>query len=568
MDSLPSLLPLVIGVSGHRDLRPEDVEGLERGVTIILDEITETLPDLPVVLLSPLADGADRLVARLGLARGFALRVPLPMPIAEYETTFVDDASRKEFRELLERAEEVFEVAVSEVPDEWRTEARGNVRDEAYSAAGAYVVRHSQILIALWNGLDSGLAAGTGSVVRWALEGWTTGFERGAPGLDRGETALVAQLITPRRSNERTDGQPLAIRYRLPRDVTELDQAWSTLRATCERLRAFNRDATRLAATPGAAAASRPLLDDTVAATLSPGLRRSLALFHAADALAIRYQRFSGRTIATLFVGALLAVGAFEAYSHVFTELLPLLAAYAVLLAAAFALYGIARSREIEPRYLEYRALAEGLRVQIIWRLAGVGECVADQYLRRHRSEVQWIRIAILASGSAPEPRTGDASITRARIGVARERWVGAQREFYQRGAARSRHRRERWERAARIAFWLAVTVAMGELLVRATLRPEGFDFHLVHGGIALALVIAGLARGWSEKKGFAALARRYEAMATVFAGADRQIERASHEARVEDVQKLLREVGREALAENAEWLLLLRDHPMEVPGV
>jgi hypothetical protein len=567
MDSSPSLLPLVIGVTGHRDLRPEDTSDLQRSVATVLDEITAKLAGVPVVLLSPLAEGADRLVARVALDRQIALHVPLPMPIAEYETTFVDEASRKEFRELLERAEEVFEVAASELPAEWRTEASGNVRDEAYAAVGAYVVRHSQILVALWNGVDSGLAAGTDSVVRWALEGWTIGLERGAPGLDRGETALVAQIITPRVSDERTDGRPLAIRYRLPRDVTDLEQAWSTLRETCERLRSFNRDATRLAEDIPPGSASRPLLDEAASARLSTGLRRSLELFRSADTLAIRYQRRSGHTITILFVGVLLAVASFEAYSHVFTEKLPLLAAYTILLAVAFTVYGVARSREIEPRYLEYRALAEGLRVQIFWRLAGVGECVADHYLRRHRREVQWIRVAILAAGSAPEPRAVDPAVMHGRLEIVRSQWVEAQRNFYRRGAVRSGRQREYWELAARIAFWMAVILAVAELIVRTTLPAGGIDFHLMHGVIALALVIAGLARGWSEKKGFGALARRYGAMDSVFANADRQLERALREARIDDVQKLLREVGREALAENAEWLLLLRDHPLEVPG-
>jgi len=43
------------------------------------------------------------------------------------------------------------------------------------------------------------------------------------------------------------------------------------------------------------------------------------------------------------------------------------------------------------------RALAEGLRVQFYWNLAGLGESVSSNYMHRQRSELDWIRGAIRA---------------------------------------------------------------------------------------------------------------------------------------------------------------------------
>ncbi|MBI1247516.1 hypothetical protein GC197_06665 [bacterium] len=40
----------------------------------------------------------------------------------------------------------------------------------------------------------------------------------------------------------------------------------------------------------------------------------------------------------------------------------------------------------------DYRALSEALRVQMIWMIAGVGESVSANYLRRQRGELAWIR--------------------------------------------------------------------------------------------------------------------------------------------------------------------------------
>ena len=89
------LLPLVIGVTGHRDLRVQDIPELEAAVRNVLAELHAMCPKTPLVLLSPLAEGADRLVARVALADGATLVAPLPLARAEYEKDFVhgDDSA-------------------------------------------------------------------------------------------------------------------------------------------------------------------------------------------------------------------------------------------------------------------------------------------------------------------------------------------------------------------------------------------------------------------------------------------------------------------------------------------
>src|SRR5260370_266892 len=52
--------PLVIGVTGHRDLREEDREHLKNSVRKVFTELRKQYPSTPFVLLSPLAEGADR----------------------------------------------------------------------------------------------------------------------------------------------------------------------------------------------------------------------------------------------------------------------------------------------------------------------------------------------------------------------------------------------------------------------------------------------------------------------------------------------------------------------------
>src|SRR5262249_60633187 len=79
-DGRGGALPFVIALGGHRDLRPEDVAALEARVREVLGELGRRLPDAPLLLLSSLAEGADRLRARVALPMGLDLLAPLPPP--------------------------------------------------------------------------------------------------------------------------------------------------------------------------------------------------------------------------------------------------------------------------------------------------------------------------------------------------------------------------------------------------------------------------------------------------------------------------------------------------------
>jgi hypothetical protein len=51
-------IPLVIGVSGHGDLRQQDIAEIQRLLKNIFRELMRTCPHTPLLLLSPLAEGA------------------------------------------------------------------------------------------------------------------------------------------------------------------------------------------------------------------------------------------------------------------------------------------------------------------------------------------------------------------------------------------------------------------------------------------------------------------------------------------------------------------------------
>ncbi len=162
--------PFRIGVTGHRDIGASGTRAaLAERVRAVFAFIWQTVVDTAspgrvprLVVVSPLAEGADRLIAREALASGFPLHCPLPFPTDEYERDFATEKSRREYRELLARA-----VVIRELPGERGTpEGRG----EAYAAVGRVVVGESDVLLAIWDGEAARGSGGTAQVIADALD--------------------------------------------------------------------------------------------------------------------------------------------------------------------------------------------------------------------------------------------------------------------------------------------------------------------------------------------------------------------------------------------------------------
>jgi hypothetical protein len=212
MDQILEKLPLIIGVTGHRDLREEDIADLEAAVAGVFVRLRRDYlgrrSKTPIVVLSALAEGADQLVARVAVAHGDEVIAPLPLPIAEYRQDFEhgikpDAAAR--FDEWLASGLKtpimpfVGDATSASIDDPAR-------RAEQYRAVGLFIARHCDVLIALWDGiaeLQGGTEelkdGGTADIVDLKLNG----NRRPVPGtaracLDAPEIGPVIHIVTPR----------------------------------------------------------------------------------------------------------------------------------------------------------------------------------------------------------------------------------------------------------------------------------------------------------------------------------------------------------------------------------
>jgi hypothetical protein len=573
----PGPLPLVLGVTGHRDLRAGDTPALEKLVRDVFLELRRRHPATPLLLLSSLAEGADRLVARVALAFGARLIVPLPLPRTLYERDFTTAQSRDEFAALLARAEQVLELPLLTGNTVAAVEEAGDARDQQYALASAYVARHSQLLIALWDGVESDRTGGTSQAVHFKLDGVPEPYGPPQHPLDPVDSGPVFHVVTPRHCNPAPVGA-LTLRKLFPPGHESGKDAATAYRRLYQRINAFNRDAVRLGGRlAGWLARSKSwLLPDKEAERLPEPLKRFVDCFAVTDTLAIWFQRRALRSMALLLVLVFLAAFFFNAADSVrdpqnLLALRSLRLLYVAMLGGAYAILLWAWWTDYHAKYLDYRALAEGLRVQLFWRLAGLPDSVADHYLRKQRSELDWIRDAVRVWDMTLTPHPDD------RLPLVVDAWVKSQRGYFAKAARRDENTLQFWKRLGTFCFlaglaWAGVKVFLGppHAEIDRNLKDVLLS-DLLHGLVvlvSLAPVIAALFYSYTRTRALSEHAKQYSRMAQVFTAAERKVTELLQANRPAEARLLLLDLGKEALLENSDWVQVHRERPIQVPAL
>jgi hypothetical protein len=163
---------LNVGITGHRTLPAKEIINIEKIMVRILELIKntsdkflkETLPNYSnpfhlYRMISPLAEGADRIAAYAALKCNYELFCPLPFSKSEYEKDFIATQSKNEFNYLLSKATSVFKV-----------EGDAINKNEAYLKVGEYVLKNCNILLTVWDGIVTENVGGTSSITQKAIE--------------------------------------------------------------------------------------------------------------------------------------------------------------------------------------------------------------------------------------------------------------------------------------------------------------------------------------------------------------------------------------------------------------
>lgn len=527
-----------IGVTGHRDLTNDKTNALRQSVRGVLGKLDRVLKHTPhtYVVVSPLAEGADRLVASEVLGWHLAnceppcLDVPLPMPADEYAKDFTTVESKTEFRELLARARWCKEL-VSDVADfEQNTNDTEEVRNlkkenrrKAYRNVGHWVTDHCDVLIAIWNGDKAKGVGGTAEIVDYASTIsravlWTHS-ETGEVKHDK----YVGRLLDSLEHHDAFNAEDSDV----PQIVAETDRRFTRLTNQAEEVH----------------------LDSNI---LAP-LRQSLLLHLVrAATLAARYQGrylmagtwvyiLAATSVATVTVVTLF----FEGRSLFGIPGERLIWLEVAQIVAIMMLLAISALRGWHRKWIDYRFLAERLRAAMFLFVAGI-PCDPPGPVRQQSASDEWtIRAFRWIASMCPMP----SSIVEAMDPVKNfvlHAWIEDQRRFYE-GKCRLHEFRHKWLEIAGYAVFGLTAVAA---ILHANVRSN----FLASFAIILPAVGASVA-GIRTFREHLRNSKRYESMAEYL---KRVVAEIKKESDAKHLQSTLLEANEMMMREHTEWRVVM----------
>ncbi len=569
-------VPLVVGVVGHRNLAPACIPFLRNRIAAVLDELQKSYPHTPLILLSSLAEGADQIASEVAIGKNIHVVAPLPFPPEIYRSTtsFASKEARENFDKLLTSSSlEWFVVKDDAVPQclPAAPPTPDAARHAAYESAGEFVVRRSQLLIALWDGRNNGGVGGTAAMVHHKLTGdFSSDGSDGEEFADIAALGPVLHIQTPRARAEVVEKE-ISVSWLWPkRNVShgkrneQDDESTQGMifRRNCAALDEFNRALAQDKKSGDADATLRHQFGERCGH--STDFLHRVALMRDAAA---RFSRNASvhlrRGFIMVFAMIFLAAAFFHIYSHLSHDRL-WLALFLLSLLGAWATVRNLRSREA--RSLDYRMIAESLRVQCQWHHAGLSHDIGKHYLQQFRGEVAWIRQLVQALDLPPQDpaanfmRLSDDEKMNC-LRAVREHWVEGQCSFFERRFNEYHH----WNNLLRGAGIALAVVGW----VVAVLLFLPFENHGLFVGIlfvsGILVVSGGLLLAYAERRLLEELARQYARMHDIFLTANQRLEKILADKQISRAQSLLVELGRESLTENASWLMLRRARPVEM---
>ena len=562
-------VPFIVAVTGHRDLVPDEIPILRSRVRDCLFSLRYEYPSRIIVVLSSLADGADRIVAEEAVKLGMPLSVVLPMPREMYEEDFTAE-SREQFAKLCDVASEIFELPLLPGATPRSIVEPGTARTRQYAQVGVFLSAHCHVMLAIWDGKESDRLGGTASTVRFhqhdVMPGYTPRVTSSKLNLTEDESDLVYHVVC---SRDRPDGAPAP-------GLKPFDTFWFTAdeqnprtaemparhRKVFQYTNEFSREAQDNAAAIDKERYS--LLNAEQAATLPPGLWDINQVFCAADWLAIQYQKKVVRTLKAGHIAAFLTAVAYLTYTDLQATTL-VLGATIFLMVFAVVNNAVAVRGSWQRKYLDYRTLAEGLRVQFYWAAAGVtsgnvSKFAHDNFLQMQDTELGWIRNVMRVAGMECDVRP---NLEPRGVEFAVQEWVGddktGQLGYYKKKVAQRIVEHEATQRIGKMGIWTTI-IAMTALLFSGSQLPEEMQTPVVYI-MGVVLLMVGVRQSYAKTTAEAELIKQYEFMSRIFRNARKRIDEADNDV---DRRRILKILGDSALEEHAQWILIHRERSID----
>ncbi|MFC1892853.1 hypothetical protein ACFLYR_02290 [Chloroflexota bacterium] len=403
---------------------------LTNAIQSAIDSVRQMIPPLQstpllMCILSPLAEGADRLVAREVLhLPTTVLEVILPMEKVDYIQDFETEKSKKEFEELLAEASSI------------RTLSPTTSRVEAYEQAGRYVVDQCDVLIAIWDGKSSAGRGSTQETVQYAKDNSCPLVWIHAEDPSRIDVEMGRGLDT--------------------RPFYDLDE-YNSERVAPAR---FKSQFSRYAGFFAGEAKNAKLPSDR----LRPTIEYILSHYVRGDILALNYQHIYYRAEMLVYMLALAAV-VIAAFQIIFMPDRPIILVSEILLMlSVLGIVYVGKRRRWHKKWIDYRFLAERFRSAIFMAVASVEVTMLrpPRHLSLAYEPKDWM-VGTFASVWSQRPRwkiTNNSLLERVSKFLC-EAWIEDQIQFHAGTQKRHRQRHRLMTKTSYTLFGLTIVVAI-----------------------------------------------------------------------------------------------------------
>ena len=522
-------IPIVIGVTAHRAIREQDRRAIREAVRAELIKIRQRCPASPLLMLNSLAEGGDLLCADVAEELEIPLMAALPRAQEDYEKDFSPEALKR-FHAHCARAESVFVVPPAE-----HTLDTDTIRDSQFRQAGIYVVLHSHVVLALWDGGPGAKAAcGTAEAVSFALKG--TGFPDASVSPLRGGNKAVIHVVTPRGTMTSESAGSVHL-------LGDQEKLFDVLQKTED----YNRSACGLNLDQRSRLPENPEND--------PVLSHIELVGRASGKLSLRSAKRYRRVLAFLAAAGALLTFAFLMYDE--AEATWMILICGVMLAFAWGCQRYASRSDCHRRYIEYRVLAECMRVQTYLRYAGSRINAAELLSWTQQEETSWVQAALYALTIGNPPESEHAI---------RACWVDEQRDYHKDAAGRSARDLHVSERTVYAALLLSIALYLGAVIFELlcgglVLKPsiQVSDVELYRTVLKIVLgtisVVTLFVANYYGKLSLSRTLSDHRKMERFYSKMSSLIETFGQ------TEELLTTLAREELIENGNWCSYLRDN-------
>jgi hypothetical protein len=511
-------IPIIFGVTGHRDLVEDDKTKIEDAISKLLHKYIQKFPNTDKILLSALAEGADILVADIAIKLGISLHVILPYEEEEYLKTFTDTTEIERFKRLLSQASKVKIINSNEKKDSTLNN---------YQFAGYKIADESDILIALWDGNFNGKLGGTSDIVKYKLDTFCHDNRRVLEG-----TALYT--IKVKRVSNKDVQTTLNIEKIFVGNLSNeaiLENAFQKIDETNKKI----KNMTILQRTYSC-------LDD---------------FRNAFGTIANFSQRRFKIYMKTILILSAIAFIFLEGMHDFHWELgIPF---YGFSLLFAFGIYYFLMDRgTLQDTFVYSRSISEALRIQSVWNHSKINENVVRYYPHERHARYLWVKI--LLKNICYITNTSDCHIKKS---TKPEAWIDEQVDYYK-NALKIRNKRFKFWKELEHFFYIFGLIALILMFIvyfiEYFMHTESLPKIVLHilifsSGIPF-MIAAFIGEKYVKIESFEEEIANFELMLNYFLDAKKALEDIdSKEDRL--YKKIIKELGVKALEENSQWLII-----------